>query len=190
MNTPAHLIFGATLFAKPDQKYTAIAAMAGSLMPDLSLYLMAGWSLFILNNPADYVFGTQYFSDTWQSVFAVDNSFVVWGILLALAIWLTKPWAIAFTGSGLLHIAFDFPLHHDDGRAHFWPFSDWIFQSPISYWDNNHFGHIIAPIEAIAVAICAVILWRRFSGHFWRWIFIAIAALQIVPSLAFAFMFS
>ena len=119
MNTPAHLIFGMAAFAKRDQPKVTAAALAGALIPDLSLYLMAGVSLFVLQIDPNVVFGELYFSDAWQAVFRVDNSFVVWGILLAIALWRRAVWGIALTGAALLHIGLDFPLHHDDGRAHF-----------------------------------------------------------------------
>ena len=47
---------------------------------------MAGTSLFLLQIPQQVVFDELYFSTAWQTVFAIDNSFVIWGALLAFAI--------------------------------------------------------------------------------------------------------
>ncbi|MEJ6403518.1 hypothetical protein [Yoonia sp. 2307UL14-13] len=48
MNTPAHLIFGMTAFGRSGQVKVTAAALFGALLPDLSLYLLAGWHLNIL----------------------------------------------------------------------------------------------------------------------------------------------
>ena len=119
MNTPAHLLVGAAFFGRPPQTVTLAAAFAGAMIPDLSLYLMAGISLFVLGIPPSTVFNELYFSTAWQTVFAIDNSFVLWGLLMVAALWRKVPWAVALTGAALLHLCFDFPLHHDDGRPHF-----------------------------------------------------------------------
>ncbi|MEP1962015.1 cobalamin biosynthesis protein CobQ [Tateyamaria sp.] len=161
MNTPAHLLMGAALFGRPAQTSILVAAFAGAVLPDLSLYLMAGTSLYVLGIPAHTVFNELYFSPAWQAVFAIDNSFVIWGVLLAVALWRQVPWAIALTGAALLHLAFDFPLHHDDGRPHFWPLTGWVFDSPISYWDRAHGARWVAPIEAGVATVCAAVIWRR-----------------------------
>lgn len=152
MNTPAHLLLGAAAFGRGKTRLVMFAAILGGLLPDLSLYVMAGVSLFILNISPQVVFNELYFSDAWQTVFAIDNSFILWGLLLALAIWTKKDWAIALCGAALLHVALDFPLHHDDGRPHFWPISNWIFESPLSYWDMRHGAAWVGPIE---VLLCA-----------------------------------
>ena len=123
---------------------------------------MAGTSLLVLGISPQRVFNELYFSDAWQTVFAIDNSFVLWGILLAAALWRRVPWAIALTAAALLHLFLDFPLHHDDGRPHFWPLSSWVFESPFSYWDRAHGATWIAPIEGvIALAAGIVLLLRR-----------------------------
>ena len=70
---------------------------------------------------------------------------------------------LAFTAAALLHIATDFMMHHDDARAHFWPFSDWRFASPISYWDSEHHARWVAPLEGLIATICAIVLWRRYT---------------------------
>ena len=79
MNTPAHLLIGAALFNKENSLILIGGVLAGGLLPDLSLYLMAGYSLFFLNLSTDIVFGQLYFSDAWQLVFSIDNSFVICG---------------------------------------------------------------------------------------------------------------
>lgn len=109
------------------------AAIAGALIPDLSLYLMAGWELLIQGTDPEIVFGQMYFSESWQAVFRIDNSFVIWGLLLVAGIMARSAVLFALCGAALLHLALDFPLHNDDARAHFWPLTNWKFISPVSY---------------------------------------------------------
>ncbi|WP_432255882.1 cobalamin biosynthesis protein CobQ [Limimaricola sp. AA108-03] len=161
MNTPAHLIFGAAAFGRPGRPAVTSAALLGGLAPDLSLYLMVAWARSVGDVPARTIFGEYYFSDAWMSVFAVDNSFPIWGALLALAIWRRWPVLIAFAGAGLLHLALDLPLHGADARPMFWPLSDWRFVSPLSYWDRSHHAGIIGPLEAgLSVVLTSFMLWR------------------------------
>ncbi len=165
MNTPAHLLISAAVMGKKGDQGLIWAAMAGALMPDLSLYLLVAGSLFVFGIAPDVVFDELYFSTAWQTIFAVDNSFFLWGGGLVLAIWLRKPWAIAFAGAGFIHLCLDLPLHHDDGRAHFWPFSHWVYESPYSYWDSGHGANWIAPLEGAMAAMAAVRLWLLQPGR-------------------------
>lgn len=190
MNTPAHLIFGLAAFGRAESRAITAAALAGALIPDASLYLMAGWHLNVLDTPAQIVFGELYFSEGWQAVFRIDNSIVLWGIAFAFALAMRSGWAVALTGAALLHLALDFPLHHDDGRAHFWPISTWIFQSPVSYWDPAHYGRIVGVFEVLAAMAACVLLWRRFAGPWMRLLICVLAAAQSVPGIMFAIMFS
>jgi hypothetical protein len=189
MNTPAHLIFGAAAFARPDAWKVTTAALIGALLPDLSLYILCIWHLFILGTSPDVVFGELYFSDAWVRIFRVDNSFLLWGIALGLAIWRRSQWAIALCGAALLHIAFDFPLHHDDGRPHFWPLTMWVFDSPFSYWDRAAHAGIIGPLEmAISLILCGV-LWFRFQTVLARAVILLAAATQLAPVFVWVFVF-
>lgn len=188
MNTPAHLIFGITAFGRKDMQVVTWAAAAGALIPDLSLYLLAGTHLMVLGTDPSVVFDQMYFSEEWQRIFRVDNSFILWGIALGLALMAKSRVFIALTGAALLHLLLDFPLHNDDARAHFWPLTNWKFFSPVSYWDPRHFGHIVAPLEALAVLACCGVLWRRYAeGWKMRSIVVVFAALQLVPLIAWLF---
>lgn len=188
MNTPAHLIIGAAVFARPGDKAANSAALAGAIIPDLSLYVMAANELLIRKTDPGIVFGQMYFSEEWQRIFAVDNSVFLWTAVLvmglalqgnraadlgnaamSLASWMKSfpvraNWIAVLGGAALLHLALDFPFHHDDGRAHFWPLSNWIFESPLSYWDPAHFGQIVGPLEGLLCLWLCALLWRRFRG--------------------------
>lgn len=158
MNTPAHLLIGAALFGGRDNTKILAAALIGGFLPDLSLYLLAGVSIFVLNIPPQVVFDDLYFSPAWQLIFSVDNSFIIWGVLFALAFKYRHAFFIALTSAALLHLVCDFGLHHDDARAHFWPLSNWKFASPLSYWDSNHHSFYVAPVEGIVTAAATVFL--------------------------------
>lgn len=166
------------------------AAMAGALLPDLSLYLLAGGALFVLQIPPRIVFDELYFSDLWQTIFAVDNSFFLWGGLLALALWRKSAWAVAFAGAAVLHLALDFPLHHDDGRAHFWPLASWVYESPLSYWDEGHGARWIAPIEAALAVAAAVRLWVWRPGWKIAAVVAALVAAELSVTSIWVFIFS
>lgn len=190
MNTPNHLILGAAAFAKPNAPWITAAALLGALFPDLSLYFLAGWHLLVLGTEPQIVFGQLYYSDAWQSIFAVDNSFILWGIALGAAVLSKKPAFIAFTGAAFLHLLFDFPLHNYDARQHFWPLTNWVFISPFSYWDSAHHGATIARLEIALSLVLLAVLWRRFAGM-WQKIAIGAAGLiQLAPSLIWMFVFS
>ncbi|MEJ6403517.1 hypothetical protein [Yoonia sp. 2307UL14-13] len=101
-----------------------------------------------------------------------------------------SPVMIALCGAALLHLFLDFPLHHDDGRAHFWPLTNWIFQSPVSYWDRNHYGNIAGPLEIVLSLGCCVILWRRFRHVAMRGLIAVLGAMEFAPVILWTLMFA
>lgn len=184
MNTQAHLIIGSAVFAKPNSGKINTAAIVGSLAPDISLYVLVIYYIFIQDVSPSIVFGQMYFSNQWQSIFSVDNSFFVWGIIIGTGFYLKNSIIKIFGLAGFLHLMLDFPLHHDDGRAHFWPISDWVFSSPFSYWDDGHYGNIIGPMEATLCIILCVILLRRFRTLRARFSIILLGLLEVFPIFA------
>lgn len=63
MNTPAHMVMGMAAFGRPGAPAVTLAALAGGLVPDLSLYLLAGWEIGVSGTPPEVVFRKRYFSD-------------------------------------------------------------------------------------------------------------------------------
>lgn len=164
MNTPAHLLIGAAVFGRGQGRRVMAAALLGALAPDASLYVMALWALHVQGIPPHVVFDELYFSPAWQSVFAIDNSFVLWGLLMVVALIRRSPVLIAFAGAALLHLATDFVLHAGDGRPQFWPLTNWVFDSPVSYWDSAHHALWVAPVVALACCLAFWSLWRGGLG--------------------------
>lgn len=175
------MLIGAALFARRDQPALTLAALAGGLVPDLALVGMVQWSVHVRGIPEPTVFGELYYSEAWQRMFGADHSFVVWGATLALALWFARPATVAFAGAALAHAAADFLLHHEDARRQFWPLSDWVFRSPVSYWDPARFGGIVAPVEAALVLVLAGLLVRRLRRWWERGLVLAVMSVQILP---------
>ena len=95
----------------------------------------------------------------------------------------------AFAGAGLLHLALDFPLHTHDARMHFWPVSDWVFESPFSYWDNAAHAGVIGPMEFFLTLFCASLLWRRFSHFAVRVLTLCFVVMEAASSGIWRFVF-
>lgn len=183
MNTPSHMLIGAALFARPLAPATLIAALAGGLAPDLLMFAMVLWATRVVGVPEHEVFNTLFFSETWQSVFAIDHSFFIWGGLLGLAVWRRQIILRAFAGAGLLHALADFLTHHDDARRQFWPVSDWVFRSPVSYWDARFYGNAFGLFEvALVVTLAAFLCWRLVRWRE-RLLVLVVAAPVLLPVL-------
>ncbi len=183
MNTPAHVIFAAAAFARPGDRARNLAVVCGAVIPDLSLYVMVPWQRYVAGRSFDQIFKEDYGSAFWQGVFAIDNSAPLYALLMAAALCLGPRWLAALAAVALLHIAFDFPLHHNDGRAHFWPFTDWVFESPVSYWDPRHYGWLVGPLEGAMCALLVALLWWRFESPAARALLLTCLALEATPAL-------
>ena len=188
MNTPAHLVLAAAAFARRHERPRNAVVFVGAFLPDASLYGMVAINGFVRDMPPEQIFGESYYHPFWQSVFAVDTSFLVWGAVLIFGFLLKSILLKVFAGAGLLHLALDFPLHHDDGRAHFWPASDWIFESPLSYWDPSAYGWLIAPLEIAICLVLMAVLWRRFQGTPARVTIALTSVALLAPAILFAVM--
>lgn len=175
------MLIGAAVFGRPNAPAVPLAALAGGLVPDIPMLVMVLWSTRVRGLPEHQVFSQIYFSEAWQAIFAIDHGFFVWGAMLGVAVWCGFVVLRAFAGSGLLHAIVDFLTHHDDARSQLWPVTDWVFRSPVSYWDARYYGEAFALFElALVVLLTTLLLWRL--RHRWeRALILAIAALIVLP---------
>ncbi len=171
MNTPTHLLISATALATspadpvrpPRGHYMLI--LFGGIIPDLAIFIMFFWERLIQGVGELELWRDVYWLEPWQTLVAIGNSAPLYGLILLGGTLYRAPLVIVFSASALLHLLFDFPVHHDDARPHLWPFSDWRFVSPLSYWDRNHFGDIVSGVEVALALGLIIVLWRRFPAR-------------------------
>ena len=183
MNTPAHVLLAVAASGVPASRKRNTALIVGALFPDLMMFVMVGWERWINGLSIERIFQQAYFSDFWQEIFAINNSAPVFAGLLIVGLVLKVDWLWAFGLAALLHALCDLPLHYDDGHPHFWPFTDWIFVSPVSYWDPRHHGVAAGWAEAGLSVALAVILLRRFRGAIARAVILAGLVIELLFSV-------
>lgn len=165
MNTQTHLLLATALLTKRGAKARNVAIVVGAFLPDLPVFALFGIASAMGYTSQD-VFGDFYFREGMRNLMGAFNSFFV-AALIAACGWVFREkwwgWPLVFFAAAMtVHAATDLPVHVDDGHRHFWPFSSFVFNSPLSYWDNSHHGGIVSVVEAGLGIICAVVLWRRF----------------------------
>jgi hypothetical protein len=135
---------------------------------------------FVLGRRGTVIWSERYYDADWQRVFDLFNSLPLLVLAAAVAYVIHRrrvAWAFV---SMALHAAMDLPLHNDDGHRHFYPFSDFRFDSPVSYWDPAHFGAYAATGEAVAVLIASAVVYRRVRGRWARVGIILVDAAYVV----------
>lgn len=169
VNTPTHVMLSVaalTRRSRPDQPSHLTPAVIGALLPDAPMYVFFAVERLVLGSSDRDIWNERYFLPAWQDFFDLFNSVPLVAIGMVVAWRLRRPaWMILFW-SMMLHIACDFPLHHDDGHRHLWPLMDWRFDSPVSYWDPRHFGRPVAIAETGLLFSCYVIAMVKHR----RWI--------------------
>jgi hypothetical protein len=167
LNTPAHLVLNALVLGRGNWRDAWFPITAGALMPDLPMFAFYAYQRF-LGAPEALIWSDSYFHPDWQLLFDLFNSLPLLAFA-ALVSWRAH-WRgpLAFFSSMILHCLTDLPLHHEDAHAHFLPFSNWRFHSPISYWDPRHHGRIAAVVEMLFVLVGAGSLALRSPVRAWR----------------------
>ncbi len=165
MNTQTHLLLATALLTNRGAKARNVAVVAGAFLPDLPVFALFGIASAMGYTSQD-VFGDFYFREDMRNLMGAFNSFLVAALIAACGWGFREKWwgwpMVFFAAAMTVHAATDLPVHVDDGHRHFWPFSSFVFNSTLSYWDDSHHGGIVSVVEAGLGIICSVVLWRRF----------------------------
>lgn len=192
MFTQTHLLVGAAVFARPRARAVAMAGLIGAVLPDADV-----WAMFVVERlrgaSSCEIFHYLYWEAPWTTVQMVVNSIPLWFALLGAGLAIGRfaegrpraagQWLSVFAASALLHVIADFLLHHEDARAQWMPFSDWVFRSPVSYWDPDHFGHIFMPFE-IALGLSLVAITGARFRRAWVWAGLGLLSLGYAGTIA------
>ena len=186
MVTQSHVVLNIALLSKRDKPFLHFYAFIGAVLPDLPMFIFFAVETFIRKTSQRELWGTRYFMEAWQTFFDLFNAIPLILIVLGIGYYLLHSGRIIiFAWSLLLHCGFDFITHNDDGHHHFFPLSDFVFESPISYWDRDHYGDIVAPIERLVMLIASIYLFPRLKTRLARWGLVAINVLFLGSYLLF-----
>ncbi|MDJ0534078.1 MAG: hypothetical protein QNJ70_16585 [Xenococcaceae cyanobacterium MO_207.B15] len=151
MNTPSHYILNLAFLGKTIAPKENIAITIGAILPDVPIFIFYFVAKFIYKLPESKIWTEAYYQPGWQNIIAASHSIPLALIGLGIFIYLDwKPGAILCL-SMIGHCLLDLPVHNDDAHRHFFPFSDYRFISPFSYWDVNHYGKWVAGLELLLV---------------------------------------
>ncbi len=179
MNTPAHVVVNLALLSGGANRRFAVPILAGSLLPDLPMFVFYAWQKLGRGASEGWIWSTGYFQGPWQSFFDLFNSIPLALAGLAIAWRAGRPAARLFWAALLLHVLGDLPLHREDAHGHFFPLTSWRFESPVSYWDPAHHGRWAALGEALAVLAGCLVLGRRFPRTRTRVLLAVLASVQV-----------
>ena len=160
MNTPAHAIVNLLLMSRRADHASSAAIVAGALIPDLAIMAFYAWHS-LLGTPESVIWSREYYRPFWQGLIDSFNSIPLLALAIVACLLARRPLLLALFASMLLHCLGDLPLHHDDAHRHFFPFSDWRFASPVSYWDPAHHGRLVGALEIAAVLAASAWLYLR-----------------------------
>ena len=180
MNTAAHVVVNLAVLGAGDRGRYAREVAAGALRCDLPMFIFFAWERWVEGASQSAIWGQLYFQEGWQRFFDAFNSIPLAGLGLLVALAARRTGAAFFFASVILHTLLDLPLHADDGHRHFWPLLDWRFESPVSYWDAQHYGAWGALLETVAVSASCALLWRRVERRWLRGALALLATLQVV----------
>ncbi|NEP17652.1 MAG: hypothetical protein F6J97_12220 [Leptolyngbya sp. SIO4C1] len=195
MNTPSHIILNLAILGRRSQPQWNPHIALGAFIPDAAMFVFYGWTRVIRDLPERQIWGTLYYDPTWQTIFDLWNSIPLALLGVATGLWLRRRRQTQMLGSAIalccasiiLHCLEDLPTHREDAHRHFWPLSNFRFESPISYWDPNHYGDIFAPIELAIVLLSSLYVFRLVRSRWGRGLLIAVNIFLCLGYLGFYF---
>ncbi len=164
MLTPGHAILNSVLLRKKEKNPPYLYIVWGAVAPDLSMLVFFLWNRFVAGYSARYIFEDLYFNSGWAGFIDVFHSFPLLGAVAIFCYLKKLRRSFYFFLSMFVHSLFDFPLHNTDAHRHFFPFSNYKFRSPLSYWDPAHYGSIMAISECLLILVLSFYLWRKISS--------------------------
>ncbi len=182
MNTPAHAIFNLALLSRKNKPQWNPLIIWGALIPDLAMFVFYLWLRLATDIPEGQIWRVEYYRPFWQTLFDWFNSIPLAVLGMGVMLYAKQIGIALLFASILLHCLGDLPLHHDDGHRHFLPFSDFRFESPISYWDPAHYGGIFGPIEVVLMLFASVYVFRRVRS---RWTKGLLLVANLLPPLVY-----
>lgn len=156
MHTPGHALLNLAVIGSVVGHEAAV--IAGAVVPDLPivfLYLRER----ARGTKDEIIWSEVYQRRHWLAIIHGAHSLPLCALATLLSWIFASPALAAFFCSMSAHSLCDLPVHAHDAHRHFFPFSNYRFISPISYWDPRYHGRTVALVEALGGAACSVFIY-------------------------------
>ncbi|MEM9806868.1 MAG: hypothetical protein AAF959_16480 [Cyanobacteria bacterium P01_D01_bin.56] len=194
MNTPSHAILNLALLGRRSKPQLNSPIFWGALVPDLAMFVFFVWGRFIVQMDNETMWGDFFFRPFWQDIFAVGNSIPLALLSIGIALGVRRRYpqrqavvtVIIFIAlSSILHCLADLPLHADDAHRHFWPLSNFRYNSPISYWNPENHGQIFVLVETLLVLVASWRVWQLLRSRWAKVLLIGSNIFMIIMGTAY-----
>ncbi len=174
MNTPSHAILNLTLLSQSQSIPLALPIAFGAVLPDAPIFVLYFWAKLVRRQPESQIWRETYELPFWQNLVAAFHSIPL--ALMGIAIahyWGWHSGEIIFL-SMIFHSLLDLPVHNDDAHRHFFPFTNYRFISPFSYWDRQHYGEIVSFVEKLLVLGATIYIFPAIDSWLGKGLLIAV----------------
>ena len=185
MKTPSHAIINLAILGKPQLPEANLIIAIGGILPDIPIFLFYFWAKYIARLPEATIWSKAYYEPFVQNIVALFHSIPLAGIGWLIAYYLGWPSVQVLFISTILHSLGDLPVHNDDAHRHFFPFSNYRFISPVSYWDRKHYGLIVSLVEMLLVLLSTFRVFGWVNSYFGKGVLILVNGFYLRGALLF-----
>lgn len=177
MNTPSHAILNLAFLNQIKHPQGNLIIVIGGVLPDIPIFLFYAWAKLIAKLPEQKIWSVAYYQPDIQNIVALFHSIPLAVFIFVVGYFAKWKGLQLLALSLILHFLLDLPVHNDDAHRHFFPFSNYRFISPLSYWDVNHYGRIVAFVEMLGVAIATVWLFPNIQSPLGKGLMVLVSAI-------------
>ena len=185
MKTPSHAIINLAILGKPQLPQANLIIAIGGILPDIPIFLFYFWAKYVACMLEATIWSQAYYEPFVQNIVALFHSIPLAAIGWIVAYYFGWQSVQILFLSMILHFLGDLPVHNDDAHRHFFPFSNYRFISPFSYWDRNHYGSIVSLVEMLLVLLSTFQVFGFVNSYVGKGLLILVNSFYLVGAVLF-----
>ena len=185
MKTPSHAIINLAILGRDQHSEFNLLIVTGGILPDIPIFLYYFWAKYVAHLPEATIWSKAYYEPFVQNIVALFHSIPLAAIGWIVAYYFGWQSVQILFLSMILHSLGDLPVHNDDAHRHFFPFSNYRFISPFSYWDRNHYGSIVSLVEMLLVLLSTFQVFGFVNSYVGKGLLILVNGFYLVGAVLF-----
>ena len=185
MKTPSHAIINLAILGRAQHSEFNLLIVTGGILPDIPIFLFYFWAKYVAHLPEATIWSKAYYEPFVQNIVALFHSIPLAAIGWVIAYYFGWQSVQILFMSMILHSLGDLPVHNDDAHRHFFPFSNYRFISPFSYWDQNHYGSIVSLVEMLLVLLSTFQVFGFVNSYVGKGLLILVNGFYLVGAVLF-----